>query len=163
MTETKITDSFLLDLLGKVKELAESNFAVYSTKDKSDVLTLFKELKRPDINIHIGAKLTPLGKDVEILAEEVRKHIGAIRVTNCSMYTPDYLMDWHTNSNMKGKRVYIVYNYGDTVFRYIDGEQRDIVEPSNIWLMKEFEIPSEGLLWHTVATNDYRITLGFML
>lgn len=97
-------------------------------------------------------------------AEAMADLIGAKKSSNQIVYKPNSCMEWHTNSNAKGVRVYFIYSYGDSVFRYYDNNLKKTVDSHDLkgkWCMRMFNIPRGELLWHTIATNDYRIAYGF--
>lgn len=156
-----VNDKKLLRILEKIRSDVEDK---YDTHCCTGTITasLFNDLD-DTVNIHTrntGNVVLDSASEVN----EVKDEIGASRCSNASIYTPDFLMDWHTNSNHKGRRVYISYSYGDTIFRYkSDAGIKDIIEPKNKWVIKCFTIPTDGLFWHCVATNSYRITLGFVI
>jgi len=83
---------------------------------------------------------------------------------NVMMYNAPSTMSWHTNSDYGGKRVYLSYTYGQSVFRYIDnGEVVDSYDEPFTWMAREFTLPEDkgNLLWHTIATNSSRISIGY--
>lgn len=80
------------------------------------------------------------------------------------MYPEGGYMAWHTNSNARGKRIYL--NKSDeankSFFRYSINGKKGTIWDSTEWSMKEFEINSDRL-WHCVYAGKPRLSLGFRL
>lgn len=101
---------------------------------------------------------------VEEWLDIARIQMGADRVVNGIVYHPNGIMDWHTNSNMPGRKVYISFTMGEAMFAYrhpITGAVIDDID--NIgWTAREFLIPANPpYLWHAVHTQKLRFTFGF--
>lgn len=101
---------------------------------------------------------------VEEWLDIARIQLGADRVVNGICYHPNGIMDWHTNSNMPGRKVYISFTMGKAAFIYrhpVSGQLIDDID--NIgWTAREFLIPANPpYLWHAVHTNKLRFTFGF--
>jgi len=160
-------DSNILDILEQERKHIESAYMTSEGSVTSDPAFLFKDV--PLYNIPMDSTCINQITNIsgrELNTSKIRDLLGAGRVSNNVLYHRSALMDWHTNSNAKGKRIYLVYNYGNSIFRYIDpetGKMVDSVEPVGRWFMRRFEIPSNGKLWHTIASGDYRISYGFAL
>lgn len=91
------------------------------------------------------------------------KLLGATENTNSCFYNPNSFMKWHTNSINAGKRIYYSYSLGEAIFRYQDENGDIITEYDNVgeWTCREFEVPKEGYLWHTIWVKDGRYAFGF--
>lgn len=90
------------------------------------------------------------------------KLLGADQCTNAILYQPHSMMEWHTNSDNPGTRIYYIYTEGESIFKYIDRQGAEIINRDNIgWTVREFTVPKEELLWHTIWTEKKRYAFGF--
>jgi hypothetical protein len=83
-------------------------------------------------------------------------------------YPPNAECFWHTNADAPGKRIYLTWAEEDnkSFFKYYDNVERKIVTKYDKkgWNVNEFDIPSDGFLWHYIATKDTkRKSVGFMI
>jgi hypothetical protein len=87
------------------------------------------------------------------------------RQTGCFWYPNKGYMDWHTNEDNTGYRIYIVYSEnGDSFFRYMDPLTEEIITSYDNpgWNMRSFKVGGYNKpLWHCVLSNTDRISLGF--
>ena len=96
--------------------------------------------------------------------EKIKTLLGCRRISNSILYPENGFMGWHTNSNAKGGRVYVIYNYGPSCFAYVDPDTGETVcesEPVGKWFARKFIIPEDKLLWHGVGSSSGRISFGF--
>jgi hypothetical protein len=91
------------------------------------------------------------------------KLIGARRCTNAVLYPEMSIMDWHTNSNDVGTRIYYTLTEGEAIFRYIDfdGIEKEDHDNVGMWTVRSFPISDKNLLWHTIWTEKKRYAFGF--
>ena len=73
---------------------------------------------------------------------------------------------WHTNSNKKGRRIYLVWAEEDdkSFFRYLDKDTKEVVTKyeKKGWQINDFNIEDgDNLSWHSVYSNTNRLSLGF--
>ena len=74
---------------------------------------------------------------------------------------------WHTNQDIPGERLYLVYASEDnkSFFRYRDPETNKVVtitEPKG-WSINRFTVPyiEDSQIWHCVFSYTNRISIGF--
>lgn len=89
--------------------------------------------------------------------------LGARRCTNALLYPEMSIMDWHTNSNDVGTRIYYTFTEGEAIFRYIDfdGIEKEDHDNVGMWTVRSFPISNKNLLWHTIWTEKKRYAFGF--
>lgn len=84
--------------------------------------------------------------------------------TGAFVYPAHSCMDWHTNSNRPGQRVYYIYSEGGGVFRYVASDGRIVDDEEGPgWIARAFTIPRQGWLWHTIYAETPRWSFGFCL
>lgn len=81
-----------------------------------------------------------------------------IRLTNIIAYPPNGGMDWHTNGNDAGNRLYVSWsdngNSGMCWYR----ENKIVVDQDHKgWNIRYFSVPE----WHKVWSKCYRLSFGF--
>jgi hypothetical protein len=137
-----------------------------NTQDIDSGLTKedFLNQKLPTVNIdkeednHFVSIIN--SKDIKLSA--CAKLLNCVECTNAIMYYSNSFMKWHTNSDNPGKRIYYTYTVGESCFRYIDKNGNDIIDYDNVgWTAREFRVPEQGYLWHTIWTNKKRYAFGF--
>lgn len=162
MRPVRITDPHILKTLEEERARIESRYNLPSNSNVNP-LSLFKDLDSSvDIpNTPKTNKILRIDKPKGL--QDLIDHTNSTVCTNSIIYLPNAVMGWHTNSNMAGNRCYITYSYGDSVFRYQDksGKIIDSHDIPNTWQLRRFNIPEEGLLWHTISCNGPRISYGF--
>lgn len=155
-----LSDRSVLEILAS--QLKAVSGAIGINKLPCDPLSLIGEFN-PDNDKVIG-KSNAIHLDNKHDVERIRSILGFRRVTNSLLYPQNGYMTWHTNSNAKGDRAYIVYNYGMSVFAYVDPDSQKTVyeiEPVGEWFARRFTIPEDKLLWHAIASSSGRIAFGF--
>ena len=77
---------------------------------------------------------------------------------NALWYPPGGWMDWHTNSNSPGKRLYVSWSEtGDSGMRWFsDGEVVDDPDQPG-WNVRSFDTPQ----WHMVYAGCWRFSIGW--
>jgi hypothetical protein len=157
-----------IDLNNSVVKILDSIINTCSVADIDRGISKkeFIDQKLPNTNLDWhdmkeGSFITIINiKDKKLAA--CAKLLNATECTNSIMYYSNSFMKWHTNSDNPGKRIYYTYTLGEACFRYIDADGNDIVDYDNIgWTAREFEIPKEGYLWHTIWSNKPRYAFGF--
>jgi hypothetical protein len=80
-------------------------------------------------------------------------------------YAPNSFMNWHTNSNCEGKRVYISWSAeeGKNFFRYRTGGKTTTVYEDKGLCIREFNITKEKPFWHCVGCSTHRFSMGFLI
>lgn len=75
-------------------------------------------------------------------------------------YPPGGWMDWHTNSNNPGKRLYVSWSEtGDSGMRwYRDGEVVNDPDQQG-WNVRIFDTPQ----WHMVYADCWRFSVGWKI
>jgi hypothetical protein len=96
--------------------------------------------------------------------KEVVEILGATHCTNAVVYPPYSMMEWHTNNDMPGYRVYYTFSLKPAVFRYIDPHTKEMIDsPDNVgWTVRRFLVDPDAELWHTVWSENIRFAFGFM-
>lgn len=155
-----IDDADIANILND--ELEHVNSIFTPSNSGSDPISLIGSLDDSyDIKGHNG-NVIALNREQQI--DKIRQILGCRRVTNSILYPENGYMGWHTNSNAKGDRIYIIYNYGMSVFAYVDPDTKETVfeiEPVGEWFARRFTIPKDKLLWHAVGSSSGRISYGF--
>lgn len=99
----------------------------------------------------------------EPFIKEVCDLLGAYECTNTMYYAPNSCIDWHTNSDNEGKRVYILFTNKPGIFRYRDPNTGEIIDDyDNVgWTQREFKVTKSAPLWHCVYSPGPRFAYGF--
>jgi len=84
------------------------------------------------------------------------------------LYPPTGFMEWHTNSNEPGKRLYITYADEDkkSFFRYRDIQTSKIITDYDDKGLTFREFPvynNPPYLWHAVGSNCNRYSFGYTI
>ncbi len=100
------------------------------------------------------------------LAARVGERVGC-EVKHCGFFWYPYrgFSGWHTNSNLAGERIYLVWSQeaGRSFFRYRDPQSRKIIthwHPSG-WEIIRFGVVAERQFWHCVGSYTNRVSIGF--
>ena len=76
-------------------------------------------------------------------------------------YKPNEFLGWHTNSNLLGERLYVVWAEEDnkSFFKYKDKKTGKIITKweKKGWQINRFEPP----IWHCVGSYTNRVSFGF--
>ena len=107
--------------------------------------------------------LVPPSQDIPtavngLLSASSAKDLYGTSCTNAIWYPPGGWMDWHTNSNNPGKRLYIAWSEtGESGMRWFcDGSVvQDPDQPG--WNVRIFDTPQ----WHMVYANCWRYSIGW--
>jgi hypothetical protein len=123
-------------------------------------------LDRPTHISHAGASqpsVSPPSADVPQAASYVcRVSLEVERfgnsTTNSIWYPPGGFMDWHTNSNNPGKRLYVAWSEtGESGMKWFrDGAVVDDPDQPG-WNVRVFDTPQ----WHMVYANCWRYSIGW--
>lgn len=110
------------------------------------------------------------GEIIHRIACILKKHYDVKNVMHRGTfyYPPNAECFWHTNADAPGKRIYLTWAEEDnkSFFKYYDNDEGKIVTryDKKGWNVNEFDIPSDGFLWHYIATKDTkRKSVGFMI
>jgi Pyruvate/2-oxoacid:ferredoxin oxidoreductase delta subunit len=89
--------------------------------------------------------------------------LGAHSCTNTVYYCPNSCIDWHTNSDNVGTRIYILFTNKPGIFRYKDPMSGKIIDDEDYvgWTQREFKVDKDNLLWHCVYSPSSRFAYGF--
>jgi len=137
--------------IGNVSKLAFDNFitAIPKTQDNTKASMNFGafDMQRKD----------------QPFVKEVIDILGAKSCTNTMYYTQNSCIDWHTNSDNVGTRVYIIFTNKPGIFRYKDPFTGTIVDDMDYigWTQREFKVDKNNLLWHCVHSPSPRFAYGF--
>lgn len=95
--------------------------------------------------------------------QEVIEELGAYECTNTMVYAKNSGINWHTNSDNVGTRIYIIFTVKPGIFRYRDPNTGEIIDDEDYvgWTQREFKIDKEKLLWHCVYSPGIRFAYGF--
>lgn len=102
-----------------------------------------------------------------MIERTIGKKIAMVRGT--LLYPPGGYVGWHTNSDITGTRVYIVYSNQNhcSYFKYVDDNNQIITSwDRKGWTVRLFEIPSNRKqpYWHCIESlTAHRVSFGFML
>jgi hypothetical protein len=97
--------------------------------------------------------------DTHIIA--ATKLLCADVCSNALYYPGNTMMEWHTNSDHPGRRLYYTYTEGDSSFAYIQDGKIICEDDAPGWTVREFSIPQDELFWHTIWTDLPRYSFGF--
>lgn len=130
--------------------------------------SLLNKLISEDKNV-IRGRQSNLFRILDIIPTDVIKYIndelGATVLTNFIHYPTGGYMNWHTNSDFPGERIYLAYSEsGHSYFKYFDKDTNKIVEvKDNVgWSINRFMIPKlPEKFWHCVYSKTNRISIGF--
>jgi hypothetical protein len=160
MIRTLLPDENVIKILNKIiaeDVTIESDYGI--TKQE------FFDQTLPNYDVHKDPKEHhyPLAiSSTNIRLSVCAKILGADECTNAILYQPHSMMEWHTNSDNPGTRIYYVYTEGESIFRYIDLNGNEVLSYDNVgWTVREFTIPTDALLWHTIWTEKKRYAFGF--
>lgn len=95
--------------------------------------------------------------------QQVKEILKAAHCTNTMYYAPNSCIDWHTNSDNDGTRVYIIFTSKPGIFRYKDPTTGEIVDDIDYvgWTQREFLVDKHNPLWHCVYSPGPRFAYGF--
>ncbi len=81
--------------------------------------------------------------------------------TNVIWYPPGGWMDWHTNSNNPGKRLYVSWSEtGKSGMRWLNKKNIVVEDPDKPgWNIRIFNTPE----WHMVYADCWRFSIGWKL
>jgi len=115
------------------------------------------------IGYHIA---TAINYDQNNILAKCKKILNANYITNHYYMGGNKCMSWHTNSDSPGKRIYYTFTAGEAIFRYKNistGKIENSYDIAGSWTRREFEIPKNNFLWHTIWTEKPRFSFGFKL
>jgi hypothetical protein len=81
-------------------------------------------------------------------------------------YPPGSYLGWHTNERFPGWRLYLSHaeTPGASFFRYRDPSSGAVVtSPDGAWDLRLFEVSTERRLWHAVASETHRFSIGWIV
>lgn len=81
-------------------------------------------------------------------------------------YPPGTWFGWHTNHAYPGWRLYLSHaeDPGRSFFRYRDPRDGAIVTSlDGGWDLRLFEVSSERVLWHAIASDTHRFSVGWVV
>lgn len=79
-------------------------------------------------------------------------------------YPPGTFFGWHTNESYPGWRLYLSHSEepGRSFFRYRHPTSGEVVtSPDAAWDLRCFVISRERPLWHTIASDTHRFSIGW--
>lgn len=77
---------------------------------------------------------------------------------------PGSYLDWHTDSDFVGTRIYYTYSKAESIFKYYDNSSVQVdYDAIGEWTCRQFTVKSDDLLWHSVWNSDIRYVFGFSL
>lgn len=81
-------------------------------------------------------------------------------------YPPGTYLGWHTNERFPGWRLYLSHaeEPDASFFRYRDPRSGEVVtSPDGAWDLRLFEVAHERRLWHAVASDTHRYSIGWIV
>jgi hypothetical protein len=104
-----------------------------------------------------------MNRKQELPIKQVMAELGAHSCTNTVIYAKNSGIDWHTNSDNVGKRIYIIFTVKPGIFRYKDPITGEIIDDMDYvgWTQREFIVDKTNLLWHCVYSPGIRFAYGF--
>jgi hypothetical protein len=119
----------------------------------------------PSVNtdIAVNAKFIEMNNSIKEemwLSLKDSIHENYIRYTNCIGYPPNGGMDWHTNGNDPGIRIYVSWSEdGNSGMMWYKNNQIIIDQDHPGFNIRQFVTPC----WHGVWSKCYRYSMGFKL
>ncbi len=149
----------LIDLLDKMKASAQVVSYGVSSLTPEEVQKLLSLESLPDKDVKQGSHRYCHG--LKAKTDAVAEYLGG-RSSGNKMYPPGGYLQWHTNSNDPGIRVYCVFATGEgSWFRYIkDGNAITLTDQPG-WNIRAFSITKKNPLWHCVYAATDRYSFGF--
>ena len=116
-----------------------------------------------NIKASINYGMSDMRRRDEPFIKKVCDILGAYQCTNTAYYTSNSIIDWHTNSDNVGTRIYIIFTTKPGIFRYKDPFTNEIIDNEDFvgWTQREFKIDKNNLLWHCVHSQAPRFAYGF--
>lgn len=154
------------------------NVTVFNTNIFPDCITNIKKLPvKEKGSFKLSFDNIPDTKDIEVarncryietnselsksIIDQISQNkIHNIQYSNLIAYPPNGGMDWHTNSNSPGIRIYVSWseNGNSGMMWYKDGEL--IMDQDNVGLnIRQFTVPC----WHKIWSKCYRLSIGFKI
>lgn len=88
--------------------------------------------------------------------------LKAEHVRNYRYSYPESYLDWHTDSDFVGTRIYYTYAEDEAIFKYsINGTIETDYDAVGQWTCRQFNIVPDKLLWHSVWNKGIRYIFGF--
>lgn len=82
------------------------------------------------------------------------------KITASIIYPPDGGMDWHTNSDLAGKRMYVSWSEtGDSGMGWIENGKTKLDYDHVGWNIRIFSVPQ----WHCVFSKCWRCSVGIKI
>lgn len=81
-------------------------------------------------------------------------------------YPPGSHLGWHTNERFPGWRLYLSHAVepGASFFRYREPHSGEVVTSlDGAWDLRLFEVHPERRLWHAVASDTHRFSIGWIV
>ena len=153
-------DSVLFEMLEKMRLSAKVNPNGLNRLLPENVQVLLSLESLPKENVNHGEYRYCHGLVAD--TKEVAAYLGG-RPSGSKLYPPGGYLQWHTNANDVGIRVYCVYATGDGCwFRYVNKNGEMVTLPDvQGWNVRAFPITRKAPLWHCVYAGSERYSFGF--
>ena len=92
------------------------------------------------------------------LGEEAYRNTK-FRISGRMIYPPNGFMEWHTNGDWPGARLYASWSEnGDSGMLFVDNNNKPYIDKDHPgWNIRSFECPT----WHAVWSKCWRVSVGW--
>jgi hypothetical protein len=153
----------VIKLLDKVIHTAEPlNIPQYNIVTKKDFLDIpIPSIDTPKDLSYIAGTLTGFSTRYLVAAKTILK---AQHVRNYRYSYPESCLDWHTDSDFVGTRLYYTYTEEEAIFKYSSNNSIQLdYDAVGAWTCRSFNIVSDKLLWHSSWNKGLRYVFGFSI
>lgn len=157
-------DTTVIKLLNKVIETSDNLIIPsYNKISKEDFLKIrIPDTDSPKDYLYEAGTLSGFSKKYLLAAKTL---LNANFVRNYRYSYPESFLNWHTDSDFTGTRLYYTYTNAESIFKYADADRVVYTDYDAVgeWTCRQFTINPDTLLWHSVWNKDIRYVFGFSL
>jgi hypothetical protein len=132
---------------------------------EQDLLELIQQKGDVPWNNHLHAYMINLNniQPLNELAKKLLPDKKFVQTTGRFYYPPNGFMDWHTNSNNPGYRIYATFckESNKSFFRYKLNDSILTEYELQGWNFRLFEVKKINPYWHCIHSNTHRFSFGF--
>lgn len=90
--------------------------------------------------------------------------LKAQHIRNYRYAYPESYLNWHTDSDFVGKRLYYTYTDHEAIFKYSSNNTIKLdYDAVGAWTCRSFDIVENELFWHSSWNKGLRYVFGFSL